>query len=78
MNELDPTYFGDTPIEGIKLFRKGKQSEPVTYHGKGDLLDVVAFVAQQRGYFTFNNSQDKALHKDLTGPMQRKWRRYLS
>jgi hypothetical protein len=50
LNELDPTYFGDTPIEGIKLFRKGHKNEPVTYHGKGDLLDVVAFIEQQRGY----------------------------
>lgn len=49
LNELDPTYFGDTPIEGIKLFRKGHKNEPVTYHGKGDLLDVVAFIEQQRG-----------------------------
>jgi hypothetical protein len=50
LNELDPKYFGDTPIEGIKLFRKGHKKEPVTYRGKGDLLDIVAFVEHQRGY----------------------------
>jgi thiol-disulfide isomerase/thioredoxin len=49
LNELDPKYFGDTPIEGVKLFRRGRKEEPVTYHGKGDLLDIVAFVSRQRG-----------------------------
>jgi hypothetical protein len=49
LNELDPKYFGDTPIEGVKLFRRGRKEEPVTYRGKGDLLDIVAFVSRQRG-----------------------------
>lgn len=49
LNELDPLYFGDTPAEGIKLFRKGHKSEPVTYHGKGNPFEIAFFLSLQRG-----------------------------
>jgi len=53
LNELDPLYFGDTPAEGIKLFRKGHKSEPVTYHGKGNPFEIAFFLSLQRGYSLF-------------------------